>query len=71
MRNYPDLGILIFFLVCVWGGGRKEEGGHGMAWHGRAGHGDVLAGEWKQLFSNVTHCINLIQIALNFHQDIP
>ena len=38
---------------------------------GRAGHGEVLAGEWKQLFSYVTHCINLKNIALRFNEDIP
>ena len=27
-------------------------------------------GELEQLFSYVTHCINLIHIAINFHQDI-
>ena len=27
--------------------------------------------EWEQSFSYVTHCINLIHIALNFHQAIP
>ena len=31
----------------------------------------VLAREWEQLFSYVTHCINVIHIALRFHEDIP
>ena len=30
-----------------------------------------LAGQWEQLFSYVTHCINLVYIALHFHEDIP
>ena len=30
-----------------------------------------MAGEWEQLFSYVTYCIDLIHIAINFHQDIP
>ena len=38
---------------------------------GRAGQAEVSAGEWEQLFSHVTHCINLIHIALRFHEDIP
>ena len=38
---------------------------------GGAGQGDVFAGAWEQLFSYLTHSINLIHIALNFHQDIP
>ena len=29
------------------------------------------AGEWEQLLSFVTHCINLIHISLRFHEDIP
>ena len=33
---------------------------------GRSRKGEVLAGEWEQLFSYVTHCINLINIALDF-----
>ena len=41
------------------GGGREMEQGEG------------LAGEWEQLFSYVTHCINLIHIAINFHTNIP
>ena len=44
-------------------------GGGGRAGQSRAGQG--LAGEWEQLFSYVTHCINLIHIALQFHEDIP
>ena len=36
---------------------------------GRAGQ--VLAGEWEQLFSYVTHYINLQHTALDFHQAIP
>ena len=41
-------------------------GGGGGAVHGRAGKG--LAGEWEQLFSNVTHCLNLIHIFIKiFH----
>ena len=28
-------------------------------------------GEWEQLVSYVTHCINLTHIALRFHEDIP
>ena len=49
-----------------WGGGG---GGGGRAWQGKGG--DVLAREWEQLFSCVTHCINLIHIALCFNEDIP
>ena len=36
----------------------------------REGQREVLAGELEQSFSYVTHCINLMQIALIFHQDI-
>ena len=38
---------------------------------GRAGQGEVFSGEWEQLLSHVTHCINLIHFALSFHEDIP
>ena len=48
--------------LCVGGGGGGRAGGKGQS--------EVLAGEWEQLFSYVTHCINLIHIALNFEQDI-
>ena len=51
-----------FFLFWRWRG-----------WGlGRAGQGEVLAGGWEQLhvYSYVAHCINLIHIAFNFHQDI-
>ena len=44
-------------------------GGGGM--QDRAGQGKVLAGKWEQLFAYLTHCINLIHIALSFHEDIP
>ena len=44
------------------------EGGRG---GGRARQGEVLVGRVELLFSYVTHCINLIHIALYFHQDIP
>ena len=37
---------------------------------GGAVQGEVLAGEWEQLFSNVRHLINLIYIALHFYEDI-
>ena len=36
-----------------------------------AGQGEVLAREREQLFSYVTHCINLIHIDLRFHEGIP
>ena len=72
IKKNPNPGFFIFPLcvcvcvcVCVVCGG--EEGGGG----GRQGQGEVLAGEWEQLFSYVTYCINLIHIAFNFHQDIP
>ena len=38
---------------------------------GLAGQGEVLARKWEQFFAYVTHCINLIHIALRFHADIP
>ena len=38
---------------------------------GGAGEGEVLAREWEHLFSYVTHYINLIHIALRFHDNIP
>ena len=38
---------------------------------GGVGQGEVLARVWEQLFSYVTHCINLIHIALRFPEDIP
>ena len=44
------------------GGGRGQD---------RIGQGEVLAGEWEQLFSYVTHCINLIHIDLRVHEVIP
>ena len=58
MTKDPNPGIFIFpfFVRCVCGGGG---GGGGRAVQGRAGQGEVLAGEWVQLFSYVTHCINL------------
>ena len=36
----------------------------------RAEHRKVLPGEREQLFSYVTHCINLIHIVLHFHEEI-
>ena len=45
-----------------------EGGGEG-AGLGRAR--GVLVIEWEQLFSYVTLCVNLIHIALGFHEDIP
>ena len=48
------------------------EGGGGGVGRGRA-MGGVGKG-WEQLFLYVTHCINLIHIALSsfcFHEDIP
>ena len=46
-----------------------EGGGGGTTgWQNRGG---VDRGVREQLFSYVTHCINLIHIALNFYQDIP
>ena len=44
----------------------------GLLW--RPGQGEALEGEGEQLVSYVTYCINLIytiNIAMNFHQDIP
>ena len=38
---------------------------------GLAGQGEVLAREREQLFSYMTHCINLIHIAVRFHEDVP
>ena len=42
--------------VCVGGGGSGEKV------LGRAGQREVSAKEWEQLFSYMTHCINLIHI---------
>ena len=63
MAKNPNPGYFIFpFCVCVVG---------------RAGRGGreelvvVFAGECKQLFSYVAHCINLIHITLKFDQYIP
>ena len=38
---------------------------------GLAGQEEVLARNLKQIFSYVTHCINLIHIALHFLEDRP
>ena len=35
-----------------------------------AGWGDSW-GEWEQPFLRVTHCGNLIDIAINVHPDVP
>ena len=51
-----------FFRVREGGAERGER---------RARQGEVVAGEWEQLLSCVTYCINLIHIALHFHQGIP
>ena len=63
MTKNQNLRCLVFpfFFFLGGGGGRKS----------RTGQGEMLAGEWEQLFSYVTHSINLIYINLNFHQDIP
>ena len=37
---------------------------------GRAVQGEVLVGEWEQLFTNERHLINLIYIALHFYEYI-
>ena len=52
-------------------GGERERGRKGREGQGMAGQAEVLAGEWEQLFTYVTHCIKLIHIALGFHEDIP
>ena len=54
--------------VCARGGGGGAIGRTGQC---KAEQGEMLAGEWEQLCSYVTHCINLIHIALSFHEDIP
>ena len=59
MTKNPNQGLFIFILFV-----RGEGGGV----HGLVGQGEVLAREWEQLFSYVTHCIN---IALRFHEDMP
>ena len=70
MTKDPNPGFFIFpfFVRC---GGEGGMGRQGRAKQGRTGQGEVLAWEWEQLFSYVTHCINLIHIALSFHEDIP
>ena len=55
MTKNQKPGLFLPFFVRWWG----------------AGQGEVLAREWEQLFSYVTHCINLIHIALRLHEDIP
>ena len=62
MTKNPNPGLFIFFLFCFCEVGRGQC---------LAGQGEVLAREWEQLFSYVTHCINLIHTALRFHEDIP
>ena len=62
MTKNPNPGFFLLFpFLFLWGG----EGGR--AWQGK----EVLERELEQLFSYVTHCINLIHIALQFHEDIP
>ena len=58
---------LLFPFFVRWGGG----GGGGRGWQGLAWQEEVLTMEWEQLFSYVTHCINLIPIALRFYEDMP
>ena len=62
MTKNPNPGFFIFLFCEGWRGGQ---------WGGGGGAGQMLKGEWKQLFSDVTHCINLINFAFNFHQDCP
>ena len=65
MTKNPNPGLFIFSFYC------EMRGGGGGGRQGLAGQGEVLAREWEQLFSYVTHCINPIHIALRFHEDIP
>ena len=44
-------------------------GGAGMGWTGQ-GKGRCWQGSGSNYF-HVTHCISLIHIAVNFHEDIP
>ena len=60
MTKNPNSGFL-FFSFRDGGGGSQ----------GKAAQGEVLAREWEQLLSYVTHCIDLIHSALHFHQDGP
>ena len=55
------LFIFYFFCFCEFGVGE-----------GREGQGKGREGQWVgAIIFYVMHCINLIHIALRFHEDIP
>ena len=49
MTKIKSRHFYLFFPLCVCGGGG---GGR------KARQGKMLAGDWEQLFSYVTHCLN-------------
>ena len=66
----PKLGFFVLIFPFFWGGGG---GGGGAGWRGRAGQGargGICMGV-RAIILYVTHCIKLIHISLNFHQNIP